>query len=112
MVNKSFNAGGFSIDGSLTESNDYFEPRVWGEKFIRPIWTSTRAWFSSNYQKKVALDAGVGYVAVQRDNWWEWNYNLELRFKFKKVHLYRRLHKALQSCKNRRQIFFTIYKNF
>ncbi len=81
MVNKSFNAGGFSIDGSLTESNDYFEPRVWGEKFIRPIWTSMRTWFSSNYQKKVAVDAGVGYVAVQRDNWWEWNYNMELRFR-------------------------------
>lgn len=81
MVNKSFNAGGFSIDGSLTESNDYFEPRVWGEKFIRPIWTSTRAWFSSNYQKRVAVDAGIGYVAVQRDNWWEWNYNMELRFR-------------------------------
>ena len=81
MVNKSFNAGGVMFNGSMTESNDYFEPRVWGEKFIRPIWTYNRAWFSSNYQKRVAVDAGVGYVAVDRDNWWEWDYDLELRFR-------------------------------
>ena len=81
MVNKSFNAGGVMFDGSMTESNDYFEPRVWGEKFIRPIWTYNRAWFSSNYQKRLAVDAGVGYVAVDRDNWWEWDYDLELRFR-------------------------------
>jgi len=81
MVNKSFNAWGIMFDGSLTESNDYFEPRVWGEKFIRPIWTYNRAWFSSNYQKRVALDAGLGYVAVNRDNWWEWDYDLEMRFR-------------------------------
>ena len=84
MVNKSFNAGGLRVDGALTESNDYFEPRgnkIGDEKFIRPIWTSGRVWFSSNYQKRVAVDAGLGYVAVQRDNWWEWNYDLEFRFR-------------------------------
>ena len=81
MVNKSFNAWGIMFNGSLTESNDYFEPRVWGEKFIRPIWTYNRAWFSSNYQKRVAVDAGLGYVAVNRDNWWEWDYDLEMRFR-------------------------------
>ena len=40
-----------------------------------------KAWFSSNYQKRIALDAGLGYVAVVRDNWWEWNYNVEFRFR-------------------------------
>ena len=29
----------------------------------------------------MAVDAGVGYVAVDRDNWWEWDYDLELRFR-------------------------------
>ena len=46
----------------LNESNDYFEPRgniIGEEKFIRPIWTSTRVWFSSNYQKRVAADLGI-----------------------------------------------------
>ncbi len=81
MVNNSFNAGGVLFSGSMTESNDYFEPRVWGEKFIRPVWTYNRAWFSSNYQKRIAVDAGIGYVAVQRDNWWEWDYDIEFRFR-------------------------------
>ena len=31
--------------------------------------------------KRLAVDAGVGYVAVDRDNWWEWDYDLELRFR-------------------------------
>ena len=81
MVNKSFNAWGVVFNGSMTESNDYFEPRVWGENFIRPIWTNCRTWFSSNYQKRIAVDAGIGYVFVERDNWWEWNYDAEVRFR-------------------------------
>ena len=80
-VSNSFNASGLRFSGTINESNDYFEPRVWGEKFIRPVWTSMRAWFSSNYQKRIALDAGLGYVAVERNNWWEWNYDLEFRFR-------------------------------
>jgi hypothetical protein len=39
------------------------------------------AWFSSNYQKRIAVDARLGYVDVQRGDWWEWNYNLEFRFR-------------------------------
>lgn len=81
VVSNSFNAAGVRFSGTIDESNDYFEPRVWGEKFVRPVWTSMKAWFSSNYQKRIALDAGLGYVAVVRDNWWEWNYNVEFRFR-------------------------------
>jgi len=81
MVSNSFNAAGIRLNGTINESNDYFEPRVWGEKFIRPVWTSMRGWISSNYQKRIAADAGLGYVAVERNDWWEWNYNLEMRFR-------------------------------
>jgi len=84
MVSNSFNAAGIRISGTLNESNDYFEPRgnvIGDEKFIRPIWTSTRAWFSSNYQKRFAADIGLGYVFVERNDWWEWNYDFETRFR-------------------------------
>jgi len=84
MVSNSFNAAGIRISGTLNESNDYFEPRgdiIGEEKFIRPVWTSTRAWFSSNYQKKFATDVGLGYVFVERNDWWEWNYDFEARFR-------------------------------
>ena len=63
MVNKSFNAWGVVFNGSMTESNDYFEPRVW-ENFIRPIWTNYRTCFL-NYQRRIAVDAGIGYFFVK-----------------------------------------------
>ena len=84
LVSNSFNALGIRLNGTINESNDYFEPRenVIGEKyFIRPVWTSTRVWFSSNYQKRFAQDLGIGYVFVERDNWWEWNYDFETRLR-------------------------------
>lgn len=84
MISRSFNAAGIRLNGSIGESNDYFEPReevIGSKKFIRPVWTNYRAWYSSNYQKRVAIDAGLGYVNVVRGNWWEWNYDLEFRFR-------------------------------
>ena len=84
MISNSFNATGLRLSGTLNESNDYFEPRaenIGEEKFIRPVWTSLRAWFSSNYQKRFALDFGLGYVFVERNDWWEWNYDFETRFR-------------------------------
>lgn len=81
MISNSFNAAGLRFNGTINESNDYFEPRVWGEKFIRPVWTSMRGWISTNYQKRIAVDARLGYVAVARNDWWEWNYNMEIRYR-------------------------------
>ena len=84
MVSKSFNAWGINFNGALLENNDFFEPRgqnIGEYKYIRPIWTNMGAWFSSNYQKRIAVDARIGYVDVKRGEWWEWNYNLEFRFR-------------------------------
>lgn len=97
MISNSFNAAGIKLNGTINESNDYFEPRVWGEKFIRPVWTSMRGWISSNYQKRIAADAGLGYVAVERNDWWEWNYNLEMRFRItNQIFLIHRWDQSLQ----------------
>ena len=97
FVTKSFNAAGVNFDGAIGESNDYFEPRgdIIGEnKFIRPVWTNSRAWFSSNYQKRIAIDVGFNYIEVKRNDWWEWNYDLEFRFRINNqinlIHVYRK----------------------
>ena len=81
MITNHFNAMGLRFNGTIGEVNDYFEPRVWGENFIRPVWTSSRAWISTNYQKPFAIDLGLRYTDVKRNDWWEWGYDTELRFR-------------------------------
>ena len=81
MITNHFNAMGLRFNGTIGEVNDYFEPRVWGENFIRPVWTSSRAWISTNYQKPFAIDIGLRYTDVKRNDWWEWGYDTELRFR-------------------------------
>jgi hypothetical protein len=81
MVSKDFNAAGIRYAGSVTESYDFFEPRSWGSYFIRPTWNYVTMWISSNYQKKVALDAGIGYTLVGRADWWEWDYRINPRWR-------------------------------
>ncbi len=81
MVSKDFNAAGMRYNGSLTESFDFFEPRQWGSYFVRPTWHYVSTWISSNYQKKIAVDAGIGYVQVGRPNWWEWDYRISPRWR-------------------------------
>lgn len=80
-VSKNFDAGGMRFNSSLTESFDYFEPRKWGSYFVRPTWTNAGVWISSNYQKRLAVDAGINYIWVGRDNWWEWNYRWSTRIR-------------------------------
>ena len=80
IVSRFFHAGGMRMNGSMTESYDFFEPREWGKYFIRPTWITSSIWFSSNYQKRYALDFRLRYTAVQRENWDEYGYALENRF--------------------------------
>ena len=58
------------MNGSLTESYD-FEAREWGSYFINQHGLLL-AWFSSNYQKRYALDFRFRYTTVQRENWNEY----------------------------------------
>jgi hypothetical protein len=81
MVSKNFDAAGLRYNGSAVESFDYFEPRVMGRYFVRPTWHTVGGWISSNYQKPFAWDAGVNYIFVGRENWWEWNYYSSARFR-------------------------------
>jgi hypothetical protein len=81
VKNKKFNAYGARTYYSFVESYDYFEPRVANRFFIRPKWVDLNLWFSSNYQKKFALDLSIGYIFVDREDWKESNYKISPRWR-------------------------------
>lgn len=81
LVTREFDAAGFRLNSSLTESYDYFEPRKQGAFYIRPTWFNSGVWISTNYQKRLVIDAGINYNYVGRNNWWEWNYRWSTRLR-------------------------------
>lgn len=76
---KKFHAAGIEFFSSITDSYDYFEPRTQGMYFTRPKWMDIGAWVSTNYQKRFALDASIGYTFIARDKWWEYAYRISPR---------------------------------
>lgn len=78
---KRFHAAGFEFNSSLTNSYDYFEPRAEGMYFVRPKWLDLGFWISSNYQKRLAIDASFSYVFVARDRWVEYSYRFSPRIR-------------------------------
>ncbi|MBM3186280.1 MAG: carbohydrate binding family 9 domain-containing protein [Bacteroidetes bacterium] len=81
VVSSKFNAAGIRLNGAFTDYRDYFEPRMWGRVFNYPSWQTIGGWVSSNYQKKVALDAGANYSFISAINWKEFDYNIKPRFR-------------------------------
>ena len=80
-VTKNFNAFGIESYVTPVKGYDYFEPRTPGYYYTTPTFYGISTWLSSNYQKKVALDAGGGYYVVNADKWREYEYNIGLRFR-------------------------------
>jgi hypothetical protein len=80
LISRTFDAAGLRFNGAFTEFNDYFESRN-GQLFIAPRWRTVGGWISSNYQKKVALDAGLNYAFIDRDDWSESDYYINPRFR-------------------------------
>ncbi len=80
-VSKKFNATGGNIGSSLQESRDYFEPRTWGAVFNIPTYAYLNYWFSTNYQRKFAIDMGLNLVGYQQSDWnlLAYNFNPRLR---------------------------------
>jgi hypothetical protein len=81
VVSSKFNAAGVRLNGAFTDYRDYFEPRTWGRVFNYPSWQTIGGWVSSNYQKKVALDAGMNYSYISSANWKEYDYYIKPRFR-------------------------------
>ncbi len=81
MVSSKFNAAGVRLNGAFTDYRDYFEPRTWGRVFNYPSWQTIGGWISSNYQKKIALDAGINYSYISSPGWKEYDYYIKPRFR-------------------------------
>jgi len=82
VTDKKFHTYSLSINSNLTESNDFFEPRSWGSIFVRPANINYGGWFSSNYQKKLAIDFNVFHTAyLNRNEWEELDLSLSLRWR-------------------------------
>ncbi len=81
VVSSKFNAAGIRLNGAFTDYRDYFEPRTWGRVFNYPSWQTIGGWVSSNYQKKIALDAGINYSYISSPGWKEYDYYLKPRFR-------------------------------
>ena len=81
FVNKHFNGFGINTNCSFVEGYDYFEPRTPGRFFIQPKWLEVGCWFSSNYQKRLALDLGFKPAITSVKNWYFINYSLSPRIR-------------------------------
>ena len=81
LINKKFNASGLDFYASLVDSYDYFEPRAENRYFVRPRWLDLNWWYSSNYQKRLALDASVSYTFIDRDKWQEYGFRISPRWR-------------------------------
>ena len=81
---KRFHAAGLNVNSSVTKSYDYFEPRSWGAYFVRPVYASTSAWISSNYQKRFALDANIRWDIIDDADWQDWGYSISPRVRISK----------------------------
>jgi hypothetical protein len=80
-VTKKFNAFGLNGGATLRPSKDYFEPRTWGAVFEIPQFYFVNSWFSTNYQRKIALDAGGSFVEYFGSPWRQYAFNLGPRFR-------------------------------
>ena len=76
-----FHSYNLQFNANLTESNDFFEPRSWGNYFIRPTHIRAGGWLSSNYQKRFALDVNLFGTYFNRQDWTEWNFRISPRFR-------------------------------
>ncbi len=76
-----FHASGGQIGTSFTQEYDYFEPRNSGYYFIRPGAFWGGIWISSNYQKRIALDARLNASKYYQNDWYEMNYSISPRIR-------------------------------
>lgn len=80
-VTKKFNAFGGNGGATLRPTKDYFEPRTDGAVFTIPQFYFLNTWFSTNYQRKIAIDAGGSFVEYIGNPWRQYAYNINPRLR-------------------------------
>lgn len=82
FVPKTFHAFGIYTWVVPTQVNDFFEPRTWGKVLIRPGSSGFNAWVSTNYAKRLALDANIDFDYSKPYNQRYTSVGIEPRFRF------------------------------
>jgi len=70
-----------SYEASPTRGFDYFEPRVDGLKFQTYKYLRGGIYLSSDYRKRLAIDAGTGYANYENDQRYVLNWRMSPRFR-------------------------------
>ena len=81
---KNFFANGLNINAEPIPTYDFFESRVGGMAYEYPTNYNINGWISSDYRKKLAIDAKMNYRWFNdpiADNRYIWNYGVEPRWR-------------------------------
>jgi hypothetical protein len=79
---KKFNAFGLGSAFDLKKEHDFYETRNISKYFERPINTVFWGWVSSDYRKRLAMDANANINLYAVDGWYGNNFSLRPRFRF------------------------------
>lgn len=78
---RKFNTFNIFFNADPIGGYDYFGPRVDGSYFITPARMGGGGWYSSDYRKRVAIDASISGSVSEVPGWTEWNWRIEPRFR-------------------------------
>jgi hypothetical protein len=81
MNSKKFHAAGIRVFSTITKNYDYFEPRKWGSYFVQPRQVSVAPWISSNYQKRLAIDADIYWNFIDDKDWKDYGFTFSPRLR-------------------------------
>ncbi|MGB0840320.1 MAG: DUF5916 domain-containing protein, partial [Chitinophagales bacterium] len=81
LVTRNFLGMGLSAEISPVESYDYFEPRTAGRFLTFPSSVEVGGFISSDYRKKLALDANFSYEKYSEAGWYDLGVRLSPRLR-------------------------------
>ncbi len=79
---RKFNTYGYDFISVPVRGYDYFEPRVGGRYFRTYTYTRYGTWFSSDYRKKVAIDASIYFGDYENAGRYSFNWRIAPRLRF------------------------------
>lgn len=80
-VTRTFQAYGLNLDVTPVRGYDYFDPRVDGYVFRTPRNQTFGGWVSTDYRKRLALDASSYYGISSFPGAYNWNYRVSPRWR-------------------------------
>ena len=81
ITTRKFQSWGYDFTSNPVRGYDYFEPRVWGRYFRTYTYARLGFWFSSDYRKRVAIDASAYYGDYENSGRYVFNWRIAPRFR-------------------------------